>query len=81
LRFVILNSFDQSFSFFDYSWELISSHISTIEACKCITTSSLINNKFNFSPSKSILIRSKISLNWWYNSSSNTVFDFSWKLW
>jgi hypothetical protein len=33
LRFTILNSFNKSFSFLYYGWELISSHISTIEAC------------------------------------------------
>ena len=79
LGFEVLDGLDQCFSFLDYSRELISSHINTIEAGKGITSSSIINNKFDFSPSESILVWSKIRLNRSNNSSSDAIFNFSWK--
>ena len=76
LGFTVLYGLDQCFSFFYQRRKLISSHINTIETCKSISASCFINNKFDFSPSESILIRSKISLISCYNSTSNTIFNF-----
>jgi hypothetical protein len=41
-----------------------------------LSSFSLIDNKFDFSPMESILVRCKISLHLRYNSSLNAIFNF-----
>lgn len=76
LRFTVLNGFNECFSFFDQRAEFISGHVNAVERCDGLSSLSLINNKFDFSPVESILVGSKIWLIGRYNSSFDTIFDF-----
>jgi len=76
LRFNIRNGLNECFSLFDEWAELISGGVNTIETGDGLSSFSLVDDEFDFSPMEGILVGCKISLHLWYNSSLNAIFNF-----
>ena len=76
LRFTILNCLNKSFSLFNEWAKLISGHVDSIKGSDSLSSFSLVDDQFDFSPMESILIGGEIRLICWYDSTFDAVLNF-----
>ena len=75
LRLDVRHAFDEGLSLLDQGADFVLGGVDSVERGDSLSSLSLVNNKFDFSPVEAVLVGSKVSLHLRYNSAANAVFD------